>query len=117
MAIESEQKARRRKAFHRYGNETPSKTCPTCGDMFFTQVGLDEHVRLGTHRPRVTIRWITGKLPPAVFASRQETGRRVAALNNARRRRCDACGHVTTPAALGSHQRFTGHIGWTEIPS
>ena len=40
---------RRAEAFHRYGNEVPSRTCPTCGQRLFTGVGLDEHVRLGTH--------------------------------------------------------------------
>lgn len=94
-------------------SETPNKVCPRCSDRFFTQVGLDEHLRTGDHA-HTTRRWVTGKLSPTGLAALQERGRTIAAQNNARRRSCDTCGRVTTPAALGIHQRSTGHTGWAE---
>jgi hypothetical protein len=94
--------------------QTPTKVCAICDDRFFTQVGLDEHLRLNQHN-RTTRRWVTGKHSPANLATLQVTGRRVAELNNARRRRCNGCGLVSTPAAVGIHQKVKGHIGLTEI--
>ena len=40
-----------------------------------------------------------------------------AVLTNRRRRQCTICGLTTTPAALGSHFRFSGHSGYVEIAS
>jgi hypothetical protein len=85
-----------------------TQVCLTCGDSFFTQVGLAEHVRLGQHNQTVRL-WVGG-VSPAL----RENGLRVAQLNNSRRRRCDGCGLVSTPAAVGIHQKFTGHTGWAE---
>jgi len=69
------------------------KACPVCGWRFFTFDGLDEH---------------------SAECRTQENGRRIAALNNTRRRRCDQCSLVSTVAGLGIHQKATGHTGWTE---
>lgn len=91
----------------------PTRACPVCGDAFYTRVGLDEHVRLGQHN-QTTRRWITGKVSPAGLANLQDWGRQIAALNNSRRRRCNDCGHESTPAGVGLHQMHTGHTGWTE---
>lgn len=98
-----------------YGHDTPRKPCPTCGERFFTNTGLDEHIRLGQHTNRdLRIRWVTGRFSPAALPILQERGRTIAAQNNARRRSCCGCDLVTTPAALGMHQRASGHTGWTE---
>jgi hypothetical protein len=97
-----------------YGSTAvPTKICPTCGDRLWTQVGLDEHIRLGDHNG-TTRRWVTGRVSPAGLAALQERGRQIAALNNARRRRCVQCGYVSTPAAMGNHLKLTGHATWTE---
>lgn len=102
----------------RNGNYSqPKKPCAKCGAKFFTNVGLDEHVRLGcsnaTGSP-VTVRrrwWIT----PAGQAILRERGRKVTALNNSRRVRCTECGRVSTPSGIGSHQRATNHVGKAEL--
>jgi hypothetical protein len=91
----------------------PTKVCTVCGDAFFTEVGLSEHIRLGNHG-RFSRRWVTGAISPAHLASLQECGRRVAQLNNSRRRCCEGCGLTTTAAALGAHQKASGHTGWAE---
>ncbi|WP_205474446.1 hypothetical protein [Nocardioides sp. SYSU D00038] len=91
-----------------------TKVCPTCGNGFFTQVGLDEHVRVGKH-DRLSRRWVTGRVSPAGLLGLQERGRQVAQLNNSRRRRCVNCGVVSTPAGIGAHQKASGHGGWTEV--
>lgn len=93
---------------------TPQRKCLTCGDTFWTQVGLDAHIADGKH-DRYTRRWVTGFYSPAGRVVVQETARRLAAVTNARRRRCDACGHTSTPAGVGTHQHYTGHVGWTEL--
>jgi hypothetical protein len=95
------------------GYGVADKICRDCGDAFYTNVGLAEHMRIGAHVPRVTRRWTTGVVSPAGLARLQERGRQIAAENNARRRRCDTCGLVSTSAGIGTHQKFTGHIGWT----
>ena len=105
-------------------------------------MGLDEHVRVGDHS-RLAVRWTKPRQPeepdrrptspvPSATPTRKpyrlseaglralrisgaKTGKAVAALNNSRRRRCDGCGMVTTPAALGAHQKHSGHTGWTEV--
>jgi hypothetical protein len=41
--------------------------------------------------------------------------RSAAARTQARRRRCEECGMVTTPPAMGLHQRSSAHEGWTEL--
>jgi hypothetical protein len=41
--------------------------------------------------------------------------RAAAARTQARRRRCEECGMVTTPPAMGLHQRSSAHEGWTEL--
>lgn len=95
-------------------NAVPTKVCRTCGDTFWTQVGLDAHVAKGRH-DRFTRRWATGTYSPAGLAVAQRTARALAAVTNARRRRCSGCGHVSTPAGIGAHQSASGHIGWTEL--
>jgi hypothetical protein len=40
-----------------------------------------------------------------------EMGRRLSAA----RRRCRGCPLVTSPRALGSHQKATGHNGWEAV--
>lgn len=96
--------------------DTPRKKCSACGQHFFTQVGLDEHLRLGDHTGLVR-RWTTGgRFSPAGLASMQERGRAIAAANNAQRRRC-SCGRVSTPAGLALHQMSSGHVGWSEAPA
>ena len=108
--------AARSEVFMRNGHGLPRKPCPECGERFFTTVGLDEHIRVGVHgNTNLVVRWSTGRLSPAAAAARQEHGRQIAARNNARRRSCHGCGHVSTPAAIGSHQRASGHTGWTEV--
>lgn len=118
---------------------TPDKQCPSCPDVFWTQVGLDEHLRIGQHNTNaVTIRRIPGstarpapvkkpqpapapvkkaepELSPTRLAASQAQGYRLAARNNARRFRCDECGHESTPAGVGVHQKFSGHTGRTEL--
>lgn len=93
--------------------QVPTRVCPICSDTFFTQVGLDEHVRLGNHGC-LSRRWVTGKISPAGLVSLRERGRRVAALNNTRRRRC-SCGHESNAPGVGLHQKATGHTGWSEV--
>jgi hypothetical protein len=95
-------------------NAVPTKICRTCGDAFFTQIGLDAHIAEGKH-DRYTRRWVTGVFSPAVLPLMQENARALAAVTNARRRRCSDCGHESTPAGVGSHQTHTGHVGWTEL--
>lgn len=92
----------------------PTKACPVCGDSFFTQIGLDAHVEGGVHS-RYTRRWVTGRFSPAGLEVMRAAGRNVAALNNSRRRRCNECPLTTTPAALGAHQKSTGHIGYADV--
>jgi hypothetical protein len=92
---------------------TPSKVCRLCGDSFWTQVGLDEHVRVGQHN-RMRRRWVTGSVSPAALVVLQQRGREIAAENNARRRRCGGCDLTSTPSGLGLHQKATGHTGWAE---
>jgi len=119
--------------------QIPTKVCPTCGDTFFTQVGLNEHLRLGEHT-RLTVRQTTPRghekaarqprrpkgspTPPKARekASRRfsdeglerlrQVGNRLASL----RRRCDGCGRVLGCGAMGLHQKASGHTGWTEMP-
>lgn len=92
----------------------PTHLCTVCGDTFYTRVGLAEHVRIGTHS-RYTRRWVTGFFSPVALPVLQEVGRRIAAQNNARRRRCNECGHTTTPGPLALHQNASGHTGWTDV--
>jgi hypothetical protein len=92
----------------------PTRRCTTCGDTFYTQVGLDEHVRLDRHNGQ-TRRWITGRVSPDGLLRLQERGRQIAAQNNARRRMCKDCDRISTPAAIGLHQKNTGHVGWIEL--
>ncbi len=103
----------RKRSFVRGGQDTPQKECRACGDKFWTQVGLDEHVRLGNHG-QTTRRWVTGTVSPAGLKSLRKRGLEISAENNARRRRC-TCGLVSTPAGLGLHQKSTGHVGWAEV--
>ncbi|MCB0908226.1 MAG: hypothetical protein KDB63_14020 [Nocardioidaceae bacterium] len=77
------------------------RACAVCGWRFFTSAALYEH-SLGCRPPK--------RVAPA----QREAGRRVAALNNSRRRRCNDCGYASTPAAVGNHLKHTGHTGWTE---
>lgn len=95
-------------------NAVPTKVCRTCGDAFWTQVGLDAHTAEGKH-DRYTRRWVTGVYSPAALAVAQRNARALAAVTNARRRRCSDCGHVSTPAGIGAHQSASGHVGWTEL--
>lgn len=99
--------------------QIPTKVCPRCDYRFFTQVGLDEHARV-VHGVVDAAAMTTTPLPlrvisPAGLLAMQAAGRRIAALNNARRRRC-ACGHESTPAGIGLHQKSTGHAGWKDVP-
>ena len=114
--IESAQAEHRRAAFFTYGNEVPRRACPECGVRFFTAVGLEEHVRAGDHGTTVVRSWVTGGVSPAGLIALQEAGRKVAALNNSRRRSCHGCGHVSTPSGIALHQQGSGHVGWTEVP-
>jgi len=86
---------------------TPSKVCTTCGETFWTQVGLDEHVRRGDHSG-FTRRWGVARTPVVV---RRGTDAR---FGNATRRRCCECGRTSTPAGTALHQKATGHTGWVE---
>lgn len=97
---------RRAERFMYYGNQIPRRPCPVCGLRFFTGVGVEEHVRLNhpTHQME----------PLPCGGSAREHGLRLAARNNAHRRRCSVCGLESTPAALGMHQKASGHIGWAE---
>lgn len=121
--------------------QIPTKTCPTCGDMFFTQVGLDEHTRLGQHyrftghlhpprkaeepagRPRNAAPSPTPtpvpsapergyRMSEAALARMRHVGRTVAAI----RRRCNDCQRVLGCGGMGLHQKASGHTGWTEVP-
>lgn len=93
----------------------PTRRCPRCSDVFYTQVGLDEHMRLGRHRRQAYARrWINGFSPEGLVAQ-QERGRQIAAQNNARHRRCEGCGRVSTLAGLALHQKHSGHTGWSEV--
>lgn len=97
-------------------NALPTHSCSRCTDRFFTRVGLDEHIRLGQHNTQgYTGRWATGCYSPEGLAVQQAKGRKLAAQNNARRVRCDGCGHESTPAGVGIHQHYTGHTGRTEL--
>jgi len=77
------------------------RACSACGWRFFTTAGLYEHEQ--THLP-----------PKEVSPALRDAGLKVAALNNARRRRCKECGYESTPAGVGTHQKAWGHVGWTE---
>jgi hypothetical protein len=115
LSAETTEAWQHRQNFMHYGHEVARKKCPTCEARFFTQVGLDEHVRNGEHsNQNMSRRWREGG-SPAQVAARKQTGLRLALLNNARRRRCDECGMVSTPAALGMHLRATGHARWTDL--
>lgn len=95
----------------------PDKLCGTCGAVFFTAVGLNEHARLGCgngHGSPVTVRRLW-RLSAAGREALAERGRQVTALNNSRRVRCAECEKVSTPAAIGVHQKYTGHTGRTEL--
>ncbi|WP_372734879.1 hypothetical protein [Nocardioides sp.] len=91
----------------------PKRPCPTgCGARFFTRVGVEEHVRLGcTTGSPVHCRKLPSK---AQTAARRATGLAVTARTNARRVQC-ACGKVSTPAGIGLHQHYSGHVGRTEL--
>lgn len=97
-------------------NATPTHSCSRCPDRFFTRVGLDEHTRLGQHNTQgYTRRWTTGSFSPEGLAAQKERGRQISMQNNARRVRCDGCGHESTPAGVGVHQHYSGHTGRTEL--
>ena len=83
---------------------TPQRKCDTCGEPFWTQVGLDEHVRRGDHST-FTRRWTAGRAPVV----RQGVDRR---FGNATQRRCCDCGKVSTPAGIALHHKYGGHTGW-----
>ncbi|HET7327655.1 MAG TPA: hypothetical protein VFJ14_10285 [Nocardioidaceae bacterium] len=85
---------------------TPQRKCSTCGETFWTQVGLDEHLRRGDHR-RVNRRWGAPRTPTI----RSDVDPR---FGNATRRRCCFCGKVSTPAGIALHHKYTGHAGWVE---
>lgn len=40
--------------------------------------------------------------------------REVRRKNNAVRRQCDECRFITSPAGMGTHQKKSGHQGWTQ---
>lgn len=84
---------------------TPSRACETCGETFWTQVGLDEHVRRGDHTG-FTRRWGAARTPVEVPPGINPR------FGNATRRRCCFCGKVSTPAGTALHQKQTGHAGW-----
>lgn len=95
------------------GGTMPDKRCQACGAQFYTQVGIDEHTRLGcgnSNGSQVTV-YRPRTYTEAGRASLQERGRQVAALMNSQRVRCGGCELVSTPAGVGVHQRFTGHTG------
>lgn len=82
-----------------------TKACGFCGWKFFTFTGLYEHTHNCPPKP----------LSPARQALR-ERGRQIAQLNNARRRRCHGCGYESTAPGIGTHQAYSGHTGWTDLP-
>lgn len=95
---------------------TPDRRCPAgCGARFFTRVGVEEHTRPGCgngHGSPVKCRRVFPS--PKQKAAWAVSGKRVTALNNARRVRCDEREMVSSPSGIGSHQHFTGHRGRTE---
>jgi hypothetical protein len=108
----------KRRAFVAGGRSVnlPTKLCRSCGALFFTSVGLDEHHRLGCgngHGSPVTVRKLW-RMTPARKAALEVRGLHVTALNNSRRIRCVECGKVSTPSGLALHQRGTGHTGRVE---
>ncbi len=92
-----------------------SKACSDCGHRFFTSLALYGHMQ-EHHPPTPPPRpERPSNFSPAGLVRQQARGRQIAAENNARRRRCDGCGHISTPAGIGNHQKYTGHEGWTEV--
>ncbi len=93
------------------GYGMPRKPCPECGERFFTGVGLDERIRLGVHgNTNLVIRRAPKRSEPEPVVKVQP----LAAPASGGRRACNDCDLVTLPAPLGTHQRFSGHVGWTE---
>ena len=86
---------------------TPTKICDTCGESFWTQVGLDEHLRRGDHT-RLRRRWGATCSPATI---RKGVDPR---FGNATQRRCCDCGKVSTPAGIALHHKYAGHSGWVE---
>lgn len=80
------------------------RACGVCGWRFFTTLALHEHSYNCPPRP-----------PRPINPVLQDAGRRIAAHNNSRRRRCDECGHESTAAGIGSHQKAKGHQGLTDV--
>lgn len=103
----------------RGGASTPNRPCPLgCGATFWTGVGAEEHARLGCEsspgaRPvEVSRNWRRSAHGKAGLHKR---GLAVTALNNSKRFACAECGKESTPAGIGLHQRYSGHIGRTEL--
>lgn len=96
-------------------NSKPKNACPDCSDRFFTQVGLDEHVRLGVHDTQGFAVRRVAQAPAPAPAPAQSWARGMAARNNARRFRCGECPLVSTPSGVAIHQKSTGHVGSTEL--
>jgi hypothetical protein len=53
--------------------------------------------------------------PTGIKGRGRDTRKAVAEAINRRRFRCDECGMVANPGALGSHQRRSGHRGRTRL--
>lgn len=102
-------------------NGIPERPCPAgCGALFFTRVGVAEHVRLGCgdHPFVVTSRSLSPTEPRVRTEAQRRawaaTGAAICAKLNAQRVRCAECPKESTPAGLAAHQRFTGHLGRAE---
>ena len=90
--------------------------CLVCGWRFFTTGGRDRHLtrcrREAAEREQRAAR--EQELARGREALRT-TGLRVTALNNNRRFQCGDCDKTSTPSGIALHQRYTGHVGRTEI--
>jgi hypothetical protein len=52
---------------------------------------------------------------PVLAEKHRENGRRLQESLNKRRRRCLQCGLVSTPGAIGNHQRHYRHTGLEDV--
>lgn len=102
----------------------PDKACTGCGATFYTRVGLAQHATLGCfsdQRPSQAVvvrrRRKPYVLTPGGRAALQAGARKTAAKVIRMRRRCAECDLESHPAGISSHQRASGHTGWTAVSS
>lgn len=84
----------------------PTYRCDTCGQLTKSP---RRHLVVTGHRD-FTEGTVSRKSawPPVVTFS-------PAAEPDPLHRRCDVCGKTSTPAGIGTHQRYSGHEGWTAV--